>query len=515
MNGFLDDLSCPVLVDPCLTTTCLPHPRAQKTAAARSARFLSVLVTGFALVAFEASAQVSAPYEWGNVAIGGGGFVSAVIPSKTNKNLLYARTDVGGAYRWNAAASRWIPLQDWVSEDQQGYLGVESIALDPKDGAKVYLLAGTSYFNGGKTAILRSTDFGSTFETVDVTAQFKAHGNGYGRQNGERLQVDPGSSNVLYVGTRAAGLFRSIDSGATWTRMAALNVTTTPNANGINFVWLDPTSVSGGVAQRIVVGVSRFGAVGPNLYLSTNAGASFAAVSGAPSAYMPHRAVYASNGYLYITYGNGAGPDRNRIYDQNGNLIVDDPTNAGQIWKYCLADGAWTNVTPADGAQHAFSGISVDSSNPQRLMASTTNFYGQQQQSGAWGDRIFISTNGGASWSNVFDRGYQLNTNGVTWVAQMASQGGGSLPIDAVGIGVTSTKPRVLLSRSRPKAVPHTDAPAAPAISVISNSSIPATPPKTTPAPPCAENIGPPPAICDPNRSLAGPSRRDRDKSAR
>lgn len=122
------------------------------------------------------------------------------------------------------------------------------------------------------------------------------------------MQVDPGSSNVLYVGTRAAGLFRSTDSGTTWTRLPALNVTTTPNENGISFVWLDPGSVSGGVAQRIVVGVSRYGTVGPNLYLSTNAGASFAAVTGAPSGYMPQRAAYASDGHLYITYANGAGP---------------------------------------------------------------------------------------------------------------------------------------------------------------------------------------------------------------
>ncbi|MBC7694064.1 MAG: hypothetical protein H7141_01320, partial [Burkholderiales bacterium] len=46
-------------------------------------------------------AQVTG-YNWNSVAIGGGGFVSALITSKTEKNLIYARTDVGGAYRWNA-----------------------------------------------------------------------------------------------------------------------------------------------------------------------------------------------------------------------------------------------------------------------------------------------------------------------------------------------------------------------------------------------------------------------------
>ena len=35
-------------------------------------------------------------YEWGNVRFDGGGFVSAVIFHPKEKNLLYARTDVGG-----------------------------------------------------------------------------------------------------------------------------------------------------------------------------------------------------------------------------------------------------------------------------------------------------------------------------------------------------------------------------------------------------------------------------------
>ena len=60
--------------------------------------------------------------------------------------------------------------------------------------------------------------------------QFKAHGNGMERQNGERLQVDPANSNILYAGTRWNGLFKSSDAGATWSRLSGLNVTTTTNA---------------------------------------------------------------------------------------------------------------------------------------------------------------------------------------------------------------------------------------------------------------------------------------------
>lgn len=375
-------------------------------------------------------AQTAEAYNWDSLAIGGGGFVSAVIPSKTEQGVVYARTDVGGAYRWDKTSSRWVSMLDWVSEDQTGLLGVESIAIDPKDAAKVYLFAGISYFNNGNSAILRSTDYGKTFTLINVSSQFKAHGNGMGRQNGERLQVDPGSSNVLYVGTRFNGLFKSTDSGATWSRLSGLNITTTPNENGISFVALDPLSVSGGTAQRIIAGVSRFGSVGANLYRSNDGGATFTAIAGAPTAYMPQRAIYAGDGNVYITYGNGAGP--------HGHWAQPEPMDAGQIWKYNISSGTWTNVTPS-GYTRAFGGISVDPANPQRLLATTMNTY--MQQGDAWGDRIFISTNGGSSWTDVIQRGFARDAQGITWINGHAIHWAGSIefdPFDSNAAWVTS-----------------------------------------------------------------------------
>ncbi|MVT08209.1 T9SS type A sorting domain-containing protein [Chitinophaga tropicalis] len=332
---------------------------------------------------------------YGSVAIGGGGFVSGIIPSKTEANLIYARTDVGGAYRWDNANSRWIPLLDWVSSGQTSYLGVESLAIDPINSNNVYMLVGTSYFNGGITAILRSSDKGNSFSVTDVTSQFKTNGNGMGRQNGEKLQVDPNNNTILYCGTRANGLFKSTNSGVSWSRLTSLNVTTTANGNGVSFVVLDKSSVSGGATQRIFVGVSQ---TGTNFYRSNNGGSSFTAVSGAPTSLMPQRAVLASDGNLYITYADKEGPWN---------------PSTGQVWKYNVSSGAWTNVTPS-GITSPFSGISVDPNNASRLMLSTINVY--NSQGGAWGDQFYYSTNGGSSWTNVVSRGFTLNSNGVPWL---------------------------------------------------------------------------------------------------
>ena len=381
-----------------------------------------------ALLAVSAGANAQT-YTWSNVAIGGGGYVSAVIPSKTEQGKVYARTDVGGAYRWDKLASRWVPLLDWLSEGQVGLLGVESLAVDPKDANHVVMLSGISYFNNGNTAILRSTNGGASFSVTDVSAKFKANGNGMGRGTGEKLTFDPGSSNVLYVGTRYNGLFKSTDWGSTWNQVSSLSVTTTPNGNGISFVQPDPGSVAGGVAQRLFVGVSRYPSSGANFYRSDNAGGSFTAISGGPANMIPQRAVPDGAGNMIITYGNGASP-----HGDGGN----EDMNAGKIYKYNISGNSWTDITPA-GITAPFSGISVAAGNPQRLVASTTNIYWYQGD--AWGDRIFISNNGGASWTDVIARGFAKDNNGISWINGNAIHWAGSVafdPFDSKAVWVTS-----------------------------------------------------------------------------
>jgi photosystem II stability/assembly factor-like uncharacterized protein len=391
----------------------------------------SILVVGLLLSACASGPdRTQAGYVWDSVAIGGGGFVTAVIPSRSEPGVTYARTHVGGAYRWDAARRRWIPLLDWVSEDQTGYLGVDALAVDPRDAANIYLLSGIAYLNGGRTAILHSRDYGKTFTNTDVSAQFKTHGNGMGRQNGERLAVDPGDGALVYLGSRRDGLFRSSDAGRSWTRVAGLDVAATPNGVGINLVLPDPGSVSGGRARRLFVGVSRSDSAGPNLYRSDDGGASFVPVKGAPAAMMPQRAAFDGAGNLYITYANGAGPHPDRA-----GL---EPVDRGQVWKYRIEDGKWLDVTPA-GWTRAFSGISVDPANPRRLVVSTINTY--VPQGDARGDRIFVSSDGGASWTDVVARGFVRDAAGVPWLKGHAIHWAGTVefdPQDPRAVWVTS-----------------------------------------------------------------------------
>jgi hypothetical protein len=383
-----------------------------------------------------ASSSVSA-YSWGNVRFEGGGFVSGIIASRTQPGLIYARTDVGGAYRWDSTGGKWIPLNDWLPETSRGLYGVEALALDPQDSKRLYLLCGNADLNYGKTAILRSADYGATFDTVIVTSQFKAHGNGNGRQTGEKLAVDPKNSAILFCGSRTAGIWKSTDTGKTWTQAAALGAGASDDAkstNGVSFVVFDPTSgtTTGGGTKTLYVGFAT-ATTGSNLYVSNDGGTTFSKIAGGP-AFMPMRAVLNKEN-LYITFADGPGPT----------------TSGGAIYKYATSGGTWTNITPKDGTgayygtsatgfSCGFGGISIDPTNSDHMVASTLGAWGNQWRwpnlTDNYGDRIFVSTDGGSTWTptttnaTITATNSTMDPNGNNWISGSAIHWAGSLEFD-------------------------------------------------------------------------------------
>jgi len=329
-----------------------------------------------------------------NVPVGGGGFVTGVISNKTTGDI-YCRTDVGGAYRWDATSNKWVQLLNWITEAQSSYNGVESLAIDEQNPNNIYMLCGISYINDGATAILKSTDKGNSFTVVDVSSMFKANGNGYGRGNGERLAVDPNNSNILFCGTRANGLWKSTDGGSSWS-LAWNGVTTTTNGNGICFVVFDPSSVSGGTTKTMYIGVSRTGS--DNIYKSIDGGATFTAMS-ATTAYMPHRAILQGT-TMYVTYADSEGPGT---------------SGAGRVFKLNTSTSAWTNVTPLTWGTTSLSygGVDIDPANVNRVVVSTTGNYNNNQYGTTWGDFVYFSTDGGSTWAVKNGYNSTFDNNGI------------------------------------------------------------------------------------------------------
>jgi hypothetical protein len=342
-------------------------------------------------------APATGPYLWRNVNITAGGFVSGIVYNPAQRDVVYARTDIGGAYRWNAVAKKWIPLLDWIPRVNTNWTGVESIAVDPTDANKVYVAGGT-YVTSGTGAIFRSGDQGRTFATTTTTIPMG--GNGDGRSVGERLVVDPIHPSTLYFGTRTMGLWKSTDSAVTWDRVTSFpGAATTPNGVGVAFVVMDPTSC--GPTGQTVAYVA-LGAPGTSIYRTSDGGATWAAVPGQPTTLLPSHGAVSTTGKLYVTYGGGTGA--------NG----DGPNSVltGAVYKLDVATGAWADITPSIPASvvtFGYSGVTIDGSQPDTVAVCTLDRW-------TIGDEIFRSTDAGASWKplNVAHAAHDISA--APWV---------------------------------------------------------------------------------------------------
>ena len=161
-------------------------------------------------------------YTWKNVAIGGGGFVTGIVFSPAQSGLAYARTDVGGFYRWNDANEHLDPADRRVPGAQGNNLGGESIAADPVN-AEHRLRGGRHVPGSGNGVILRSTDQGNTWTVNNIGVPMG--GNENGRGMGERLAVDPNNNAILFFGSRTQRALEEHDSGATWARVTGFPTT--------------------------------------------------------------------------------------------------------------------------------------------------------------------------------------------------------------------------------------------------------------------------------------------------
>lgn len=382
----------------------------------------SILIFILTLVAGATLSIAAETFKWNNVKIGGGGgYVPAVIYSETEKDLVFARTDMGGLYRQDKTTKKWKPLTDWVNLEQWNLLGAESFAIDPVKPNIVYLAAGT-YTNDWTDMngyLLRSTDYGDNWTGYQMP--MKLGGNMPGRNMGERLAVDPNKPEILFFGARSGhGLWKSINSGETWTKVTSFPVTGdfiqdpeyayTADPIGVAWVAFDKTSSKEGAAtKRIFVGAAQ--SSGPTVFVSEDGGATWTAVVGQPETstrkysensvaktetvhLMPNHGLI-RNGNLYIPYSNLMGP-----YEGSW----------GEVWKYSISSKAWTDISPhnhlldeaynptvagAGDCYFGYGGITVDAQNPDVIMTSTLNSW--------WPDgQLFRSTDGGATWTKSF-----------------------------------------------------------------------------------------------------------------
>lgn len=407
-----------------------------------SRRVLPVLLAALGLTPLHA-----VDMDWKSVVIGGGGYVPGLIAHPSVKGLMYARTDMGGAYRWNPASTSWIPITDWITSSQVNDMGILSIALDPRDGSRVAMLTGKYTASWGSMgSVLVSTDTGRTFRRTPM--HMKVGGNETGRNAGERLAWDPLNSDVLYlanspwdsvhygattVTTRFQGsIWRSLDGGQTFDSLE-----TAPVGNGY-FVVADPSGGAlAGRARRIFASFDQSRGNLAGVWRSTDAGATWSVLPGQPDSLKGTNATLVGDD-LWISF--------NRNADQNG-------AGTGRILRYRISDSTWHDHTPPGGS--GYGTIAVSRQNPSIVAVGTISRWAWEHAGVRHGgDGVWLSRDQGASWrfatptNDVPNAGTIDNSatpwksiRGPHWISGLAIDPfDSSVAIYATGAGVYRTR---------------------------------------------------------------------------
>ena len=221
----------------------------------------------------------SAEWVWTDVELNGMGWITGLVVCPSPPYQIYARSDVGGVYRYNRQTSRWTQLLDSFGLDDRNVYSVDGLAVDPKNGNIIYF-AGNSTDASGE--IWKSADAGRTWQPTGLRNAAKVYmgGNDDFRSDvGERIAVDPNNSNVIYFGSRKNGLWRKF-AEMPWEKVSALPVSS--SAPGYAYIAFDKNSgtvnVNGLAVTRIFYVGAFFNESDSNaggVFKTTDGGVSF------------------------------------------------------------------------------------------------------------------------------------------------------------------------------------------------------------------------------------------------
>ncbi len=340
-------------------------------------------------------------YEYKNAPIPGGGYVTGLAFHKKQPGILYARTDIGGTYRFDVEEKRWISLIEHVTAEDTSEAYPIAIALDDEHPEYLYIMSGL--WENGYGVFSISEDYGKSFSYKRIP--IRVHGNLSGRGTGYRLVVDKNDSNTLYFASQKDGLYKTTDRGDTWQKMNLDEEYTT-------CVWVSQDS------KTIVVGTAGYTTRiddtlrGHSLYVSYDGGESFEKLM------MPENFIvedckmnglvasrYDYDGeYLYITL-NSTGR-WNYIVDLGYSCDTGDVIG-GKVVRYYFENGkiaGFEDITPDENGRHTseylnygFGGISSCAAKPGLLAVSTLCREKEKPEA------IYVSEDYGNTWRISLD----------------------------------------------------------------------------------------------------------------
>lgn len=342
--------------------------------------------------------QISYRYE--NVPIPGGGYVTGFIFHTQKPNILYARTDIGGVYRYDNETAQWKSLIDHVTQRDLSESYPIAIGLDVNNSECLLIACGVNEDNKGILAISHDRGRSFTYEKIPTLV----HGNLNGRGTGLRLIVDAKDDRTIYFASQEGGILRSRDLGKSWESIEV------QGEKYMTFIWQSKDSKTLVVGTAGVTTKQSSKERGHSLYVSYDKGKHFeklwqpeksTIIGSRMSGYVAQR-YDEDDKYLYITFSETG---RRSYVVEHGYSCDSGDALAGRIIRYERdAQGKITSykeITPFRDSQtkedleYGFSGISSCKVQPGLLVATTLCKDD--------GDCIYRSYDYGEHWELVLD----------------------------------------------------------------------------------------------------------------
>lgn len=164
-----------------------------------------------------------------------GGRIDVLTVHPTDQDIIYAGATNGGVFKTEDGGSSWEPIFD-----DQPYLSIGAIAIDPVDPRIVYVGTGDRNFTGSSfigNGIYKSINSGEDWEQIGLEATGVV----------SEIIVNPVNPDRIFASTLGnphekntdRGVYRSDDGGETWSSKLFLS-----DSSGVSDLIMDPTNPS-------------------------------------------------------------------------------------------------------------------------------------------------------------------------------------------------------------------------------------------------------------------------------
>jgi photosystem II stability/assembly factor-like uncharacterized protein len=302
------------------------------------------------------------------------GRVSKIAIHPSNRDTWYVSTAGGGVWKTTNAGASWVPLTE-----SECVLHMGAVAIDPVDPSIVY--AGTGELNTSSfgCGVLRTANGGSNWTTFTSSAMTSTLGVHIpvGSIHIDPVTAGSAASTTVLMGT-IWGVFRSTNSGVTWTRV--LPTGATARADNVVQHPGNPDVLYTGLGLGSQAGVYRSGDKGVSWSMLP-----FPPGMSASSIYRLALATSPADPQKVWVFVAGLGS--NNAYNLIGGYVWNDATSQ---WTTLDVSGVYiSGISRGDFGGQAWYDfvLGVDPSDASRIFVG--------------GVRLFRSTNGGNSWQRI------------------------------------------------------------------------------------------------------------------